>query len=704
MIGQCGRLALLAGAALACAAPAYPDPPADLSDEPLPEGAVARCGISRPILRSGPSVGLIPPTYKEFLAPTTNGTVRRYHLGTGRPLDSRGIVGPGTVVVAAEGKRAAVARPGSISVVDVATGKAILAVEPPRGVTLVGTPGVSLSADGAILAYGGRDQDGVGQAVVWHVDRNELIAQVQTAPPEPVFPTLSPDGKTLVTHGPPVPAPTLTPVKPAAVKPLPKTDQVSDIGRTAQVWSTATGKELFKARLIGMGGHVAAAAFTRDGRRLALSAGGGATDLWDVQAGKHLHTLLGCRAQGVKLAFSPDGKTVASVGPDYRIERWSVEDGAPLGISDPPIAQLVAPISGLVFADNKRVIAWMTAAQFAVAWEAPAGQLRSPASDHRAAINSIALPAGRKVLYSAGIDGHLFAWDVATGKLNEEVPLRPARYPGAPVVLPIVHLSADATRAVWIARPTTVFDVASGADLFCVPRPSGPVAPYAMGLSPDGTMLTAVSRQAGTNPHGLFVLWHLAARRRLAEFAVPPSGNAASPMAALSPDNRRVVISTILRRPSGKQVLRVTGFDVKTGKQLAEVEDIDIRSNVMLELADATTAVFVEATGRAWTVDYAKGRVEPEFDRLPTRGEPRSGPIAFSPDGKRCAIAVGGTPFTTYGVRVYDWQHRKVLRTFIGHAAPVTALRFSADGMMLASGSHDTSVLLWDLSKLGNAK
>ena len=140
-----------AGVAFLLALAVGAGPPPGRAEEPLPRGALARFGVPCPILRGSPAVALVPPGYTTFLAPTTTGGVRRYDLASGRPLDSDGVVGPGLVVVSADGKRAAVALPGSLTVVETATGKRLPAVEPPGGVLLVGTPGVALSADGKVL-------------------------------------------------------------------------------------------------------------------------------------------------------------------------------------------------------------------------------------------------------------------------------------------------------------------------------------------------------------------------------------------------------------------------------------------------------------------------------------------------------------------------------------------------------------------------
>jgi WD40 repeat protein len=708
------RLPLLAAALLlALPASADPPPPADPADDPLPEGAKVRYGVSRPILRANPAVGLVPPGYTNFLAPILSGGVRRYDLGTGRPLakvtSAAGLVGPGVVAMSFDGKRAAVARPGILTVVDAATGKQLLAVKPPEGVVIVGTPGASLSADGKVLAYGGRGKEGKGEVVVWDVDKNEQLARVEAAQAAPVFPCLTRDGKTLATHGPPLAAPTVRePAFPGA--PMPKVEPIDpDVARTAQVWEVEGGRELFRARVTGMGGMAVASAFSPDGELLALSAGDGPVDLWEVKTGKRLHTLLGRKGQGVKVAFSLDGKTIASVGPDYRIQRWT-SDGKPIGVTDPPPGILIAQVSGLAFADNERAIAWVTAAQFCCAWEAPSGRLLSPLMDHAAAIRSVAFPEGDKDLFTSGVDGRVFRWDLPTGQMLEAVQLHPARIPGQPLIRPVVNISADATRATWLrtgAAPTEIFDMATGTDLFCVPPPSAPPSPVSLAISPEGLKLVTLSRQADAKRAGSCVVWDLTTQQRVAEFEIPASATTTAPAAALSPSGTKLVLVTSTRNAEGKLVLLIAGFDLKTGKKLAEAEDPTVSGTLYVSVADDTTAVLATAAGRLWSVDYVAGRVGPDIDKLPRPpgGEVSTyGVAVFSPDGKRFAIGVGGDQFETYGVRVYDWPQKKPLHTFIGHVGPVSAVRFSPDSKFLASGAQDTSVLLWDLAKIPDRK
>jgi WD40 repeat protein len=673
-------------------------------DDPLPPGAKLRFGVSRHILRGNPAVGLVPPGYTTLLAPTVTGGIRRYDVKTGWPRDKQGIVGSGQVVVSADGKRAAVARTGALTVVDTASGKAILTVDPPEGLRLVGKPGIALSADGKVLAFGAQGMDRKGAAVVLDVDKNEVLATVETDIADPVFPVLSRDGKTLVTLGPPPPAPTLTPRQPGT-KPAPPPDEPPDTARTAQVWEVAGGKERFKARVTGMGGAVVAGAFSADGARLALSAGDGPIDVWDVKTGKRLQTLLGQRGQGVRVAFSPDGKTLASMGRDFRLQRWGA-DGKPLEDVPAPVNHPVGAVTGLAFADNERVIVWMTVHQLAFVWEATAPTWLSPDMIHQAGIRSIALPAEDKTLMTSGLDGKLIGWDLETGEQNNEFSLHPVRLPGQPLIRPVAFLSADARRAVWLQFPAPeVFDLPGGQSQFVVPLPSTAPAPVHISTSAEGTKLLTISRQAEKKRFGGCVVWDLATRQRLAEFDVEPAGAAAAPVGVLSPDGSRLALVTVRTRED-KTALLFVGYDLKTGKKLAEVEDpVSASGSVSVAAADNDWLVAISSTGRVWTVNYAKGQVGKDLDKIPVRGEPAvQRHIAFSPDSKRFAISVVGQPYTTYGVRVYDWPEGKLLKTFIGHRGPVTAQRFSADGNFLATGAQDTSVLLWDLTKPADGK
>ena len=72
---------------------------------------------------------------------------------------------------------------------------------------------------------------------------------------------------------------------------------------------------------------VSAVAFSPDGKTLASGSLDSDIKLWDVATGKERATLKGHTETVRSLAFSPDGKTLASGGYDNSIKLWDLATG-----------------------------------------------------------------------------------------------------------------------------------------------------------------------------------------------------------------------------------------------------------------------------------------------------------------------------------------------------------------------------------------
>jgi WD40 repeat protein len=91
------------------------------------------------------------------------------------------------------------------------------------------------------------------------------------------------------------------------------------IDGTVKLWNSETGDELLSLK--GHTDRVWNVAFSPNGRQLA-SAGGGVAKIWDISTGQEALSLVGGFGRGI--AFSPDGRRLAGGGMDNTVKIWDV--------------------------------------------------------------------------------------------------------------------------------------------------------------------------------------------------------------------------------------------------------------------------------------------------------------------------------------------------------------------------------------------
>ena len=91
------------------------------------------------------------------------------------------------------------------------------------------------------------------------------------------------------------------------------------------MWDAATGQETLTLK--GHTGRVISVAFSPDGKRLASASQDGTVKVWDAATGQEPSPSRGTPSVWLSVAFSPDGKRLASAGRDGTVKVWDAATG-----------------------------------------------------------------------------------------------------------------------------------------------------------------------------------------------------------------------------------------------------------------------------------------------------------------------------------------------------------------------------------------
>ncbi len=435
---------------------------------------------------------------------------------------------------------------------------------------------------------------------------------------------------------------------------------------SVKIWDAAAGDQVSTLRDDRNSGAVFGVAWAPDGHRLASIAVGPRIQIWDAIGGKKTSDLKIDGEPQLSIAWSPDGKWLASTN-QHAIRIWETEFWKEAFSSKPDRVGIDGPglVNSLVWSPDGLWLAWTHEKGKVKKWSVKTGreQLVRYWKKH-AGTRSIAWsPDGQRLALSSRYE-QIWVWPVTD---TEKAPLELKGHTASVNELDwslanrrIASASDDGTIRVW--------DPESGNELFALRGHIGWIQDVCW--SPDGR------RIASAGDDGTVRIWEARPQESRSlpgtiRAAWNPDGRR---MAVVGPDNNAMILDA--QTGQVEQIFRhharrfISAFAwTSDGQRLAA-------SN-----SDGTVSVWDANTGEQVLEIHADDRA----------GETRS--VCWSPNDRY--LATGGW---SCAVKVWDAATGEEAFRLTGHECIIGSVAWSPDGRRIASASWDQVVKVWDVA------
>ncbi|MCJ1423104.1 hypothetical protein MMC29_000985, partial [Sticta canariensis] len=414
---------------------------------------------------------------------------------------------------------------------------------------------------------------------------------------------------------------------------------------------------------ITLEGHlncIKALAFSPDGKVLASASEDAMVKLWNANTGVALQTLEGHLERVNAVVFSPDGKVLASASNDTTVKLWNAGTGAALQTLEGHWNR----VNVVVFSPDNKVLASASDDATVKLWDAGTGAALQTLMGHSNRIKAVAFSPDSKVLVSVSYDAMVKLWDTGTGAALQTLKghvssvTTVAFSPDGKV---LASASEDAMVKLW--------DTGTGAVLQTLKWDMSFVT--AVAFSPDGKVLASASTDA------MVKLWDAGTGAALQTL----KGHLGRVQAvAFSPDGK------VLASASSDATVKL--WDAGPGVALQTLKDQSncVKAVAFLPESKMLASASSDTTVKLWDADMgaALQTLEGHWSWVNA--------VAFSLNGKVLASASDDAT-----VKLWDAGTGAALQTLEGHRNQVHIVVFSPDNKVLASASNDGTVKLWDV-------